>query len=111
MTHRMILHDSLPCVAQMLIEGWGLKAVRRQERNFAASFLRMLLGCEKESGPKSVPSFGLTDPEVGDVAATSPRVAADSRSDGARFIPLRAGKGLSVEVARRLRVELVDSVG
>jgi hypothetical protein len=70
----------------------------------------MLFGGVKERGSKSMSSFGLVDPEVGDIAAASPCVAADSGSDDTRFVPLCARERLPVEVPRRLRVELVDAL-
>jgi hypothetical protein len=55
--------------------------------------------------------MAMVNPEVGDLAAPSPRVAADTRDDLSRVVLNGTGEESAIEIARCLRIELVDAIG
>jgi hypothetical protein len=110
MTHRVILDDGLLLVAHTLIEARSLETVSAHEEHGAAPEPGVFFCRQQECSSESMSAFGLVDPKVGDIAATSPRVAADSSPNDAGIVALRSREGLPIKVPRRVRVELIDTL-
>ena len=53
----------------------------------------------------------LVNPDVGDIATASPRVATEAGDDFARVVPNVTCQDLPVEIPCRLRVELLYTIG
>jgi hypothetical protein len=97
-------------VAQTLVELRGLKAVRREYHLRAASTKGLRLSCVEEHCSQPVTSMTRVDPEIRDLAATSPGVAIEACDDFACCISNVSSQEPSVKVPCRFGVELVNAI-
>src|SRR5689334_9878082 len=111
MADRVVFQQRLALVAHASVEAGCLEAVRREEDYAAAFSLRVLLCRVQQHGSDSPVALRFVDPEVRDVRAAAPGVAADSGPNDASFVSLDGGERFAVEVAGGPRIELVDAVG
>jgi hypothetical protein len=96
-------------VSKTLVETWGLKAVRCEDDLRATATDGLRFGCVEECLSQAMASMVLTDPEVRDLGAPSPCVATETCDDFASCILNTRPQKPSIEVARRVGVELVDA--
>ena len=101
----------LSLVAKALVEPWGLEAVRQKDHLHAATVSSLGFGDLQKSLAQTLTAMLLVNPDVGDIATASPRVATEAGDDFARVVPNATCQEPSVEIPRRLRVELVDTIG
>lgn len=109
MALRLIVDLVLSLVTMAFIESRGLKAVCSEDHLCTSSTDGLRFSCVEERLPQAMASMVLTDPEVHDLGAAAPGVATDTRDDFASFILNACPQEPSIEVAGRLRVELVDA--
>jgi|SRR5450432_1108521 hypothetical protein len=110
MAFRSTFDGVLSLVAKPLVELRSLKAVRGENHLRASATNGLSFGCSKDCSSQTLTSMVCADPEVRDLATTSPSVATQAGDDFTGFIPNACSQELSVEVACRFGVELVDSV-
>src|SRR6266576_6181437 len=65
-------------VAKTLVELWGLKAMRSENHLQAIASRGLRFSCVEKGSSQASTSMTLADPEVRDLAATSPGVATDA---------------------------------
>src|SRR4030095_4320098 len=103
--------DRIPwLVAQTLVELGGLEAVRDEDYLQATAAPRFRFRGPQERFPQTLTPMTLVDPDVGNLAATSPCVAAEPSDDITRIAPNAPCQELSVEIPRCLRIEFVYAI-
>jgi hypothetical protein len=110
MALRSTIDGVLSLVATPRVELWGLKAVRCENHLRATATNGLCFGCSKDCASQALTAMVCADPDVRDLATTSPSMASQTGDDFASFIPNACAQELAVEVACRFRVELVDAV-
>src|ERR1700752_1782511 len=97
-----------PFVAEPLVERRRLEAVCRQDNLFAASPPGFRFGRPQQRLADSAPAPVPVYPQMRDHTAAAPRVAVERGDDFAHLVAEAAAQELSIEIARRLRISLVE---
>src|SRR5262249_369190 len=92
------------------VEGRGLEREGREHDLPAPPAPRLPLGRVEQPRPQSLPPPRLLYPELTNLAATAPRVAADPGDDPAALVLHEDGEPLAIPESRCSRIELIDPV-
>ena len=109
MTLRIVGDRSLPDVPMPLVEGGRLEAVGNDYRLRTTTSSSSSLGRLEQFAPDAPSTFRLMNPEVNDVAATTPGMPVNGRNDVVGFVFDNAAERPSVAEPCSLHIELIDS--
>ena len=109
MTLRIVGDRSLPDVPMPLVEGGRLEAVGNDYRLRTTTSSCSSLGRLEQFAPDAPSTFRLMNPEVNDVAATTPGMPVNGRNDVVGFVFDDAAERPSVAKPCSLNIELINS--
>ena len=107
-TLRIVGNRSLPHVPKALVEEGRLEAVGNDQRLRTTASSGLFLGRLEQLATDPLSTSCLMNPEVNDVATTTPGMAVDGRNDVVGFVLDDATEGLSIAKPCSLNIELID---
>ena len=98
-------------VTEPRVELWRLEAVGCENYLRATASDGLRFCCSQQRTPEPLIAMVFADPEVRDLATTTPSVATQTGEDLARLVAYVGAQEPSVEIACSISVELVDALG